>query len=98
MFYLKLRPMHILKEIFVEPDEIDVELFFDKESLIYAFYNNTRRGNFNVTARIADDEDEVYSKLRASEKDILLYKFSCGRLSKSPIPCNSTIRQEMLVR
>ena len=92
MFYLKLRPMHVLTEIFVDPENIDVSLYFDEDSLIYAFYNNTRRPTFNVSARIGEDEEEVFAKLKSDPKNELLYKLYVRKaLAKS-----SRLNEEIL--
>jgi excisionase family DNA binding protein len=92
IFYLKLRPMHILTEIFVDPENIDVSLYFDEDSLIYAFYNNTRRASFNVSARIGEDEQEVFAKLKSDPENELLYKLYVRKaLAKS-----SHLNEEML--
>jgi excisionase family DNA binding protein len=92
MFYLKLRPMHVLTEIFVDPENIDVSLCFGEDSLIYAFYNNTRRPTFNVSARIGEDEEEVFAKLKSDPKDELLYMLYV----RKALARSSRLNEEML--
>jgi excisionase family DNA binding protein len=92
MFYLKLRPMHVLTEIFVDPENIDVSLYFGEDSLIYAFYNNTRRPTFNVSARIGEDEEEVFAKLKSDPKDELLYMLYV----RKALARSSRLNEEML--
>lgn len=105
MFYFKLRPMHLLTEIFVDPENIDVSLYFDDDSLIYAFYNNTRRPTFNVSARIGEDVEEVFAKLKSDPKNELLYKLyvrkafaKSSRLNEEMSKAESVMTAEQLTQ
>jgi len=41
-----------------------------KDSLIYTFYNPTRRKHIAITASIEEDKENVYTKLKSDLKDI----------------------------
>ena len=41
-----------------------------KETLIYSFYNPTRRNNITITAASEKDKDNVHSKLKSDPTDI----------------------------
>jgi excisionase family DNA binding protein len=87
LLILKLRPCYAPTKIFVNPAEIDVEVFFDDESLFYTFYNGTDRTQFEITVKIDEDNEEIFSKLRASKSDPLLYKYFVRKamVTESPI-------------
>ena|SRR5208283_130379 len=75
LFLLCIRPDYVLKEIYVDPEEIDVEIYFNDESLMYGFYNNTSRDNIKIDARIDNDDEDVYGKLKEYPSDIHWYKY-----------------------
>ena len=53
IYYLELRPDHKLRQLFVEPDEVIVDIYFGaKDTLIYSFYNPTRKNTISITAAI----------------------------------------------
>ena len=71
IYYLELKPDHKLKQLVVEPDDVVVDIYFGREdTLIYSFYNPTRRKSIAITAAIEKDDQNVYSKLKSDPKDI----------------------------
>jgi excisionase family DNA binding protein len=80
IYYLELRPGYKLEKLYVEPDELIIDIYYgghaviDKssshKSLIYSFYNPTRRKYISITAAIEKDDQKVYSKLKSDPKDI----------------------------
>ncbi len=69
LYYLILRPRHILSQIIVEPNDVVVDIYYGEHSLIYSFYNPTRRESIVVRGRIAQDEENVYSKIKSNPTD-----------------------------
>ena len=41
LLYLELQPELVLNEIFVEPDDIVVDVYYEANNLIYGFYNSS---------------------------------------------------------
>lgn len=71
IYYLELRPGYKLKQLIVEPDDVVVDIYIGaKDTLIYSFYNPTRRNHISITASSEKDKDSVYSKLKSDPKDI----------------------------
>ncbi|MBV6421638.1 MAG: hypothetical protein DAHOPDDO_02919 [Ignavibacteriaceae bacterium] len=70
IYYLELRPGYKLKQIMVDPDEVVVDIFIGPiDTLIYSFYNPTRRNSISITASIEKDS-QIYSKLKSDLSDI----------------------------
>lgn len=70
IYYLELRPGYKLKQLMVDPDEVVVDVFIGPiDTLIYSFYNPTRRNSISITASIEKDS-QVYSKLKSDLSDI----------------------------
>jgi len=71
IYYLELKPDHKLKQLVVEPEDVVVDIYFGREdTLIYSFYNPTRRKSIAITASIEKDKENVYTKLKSDPKDI----------------------------
>jgi excisionase family DNA binding protein len=72
IYYLELKPEHKLKQLVVEPEDVVVDIYFGREdTLIYSFYNPTRRKSIAITASIEKDTENVYTKLKSDPKDII---------------------------
>lgn len=70
IFYLELRPGYKLKQLVVEPDDIVTDLYIgSKDTLIYSFYNPTRRNIISITCSLEKDS-QVYSKIKSDLTDI----------------------------
>ncbi|GIK61898.1 MAG: hypothetical protein BroJett017_27880 [Ignavibacteriota bacterium] len=70
IYYLELRPGYKLKQLMVDPDEVIVDIFIGPiDTLIYSFYNPTRRNSISITASIEKDS-QVYPKLKSDLSDI----------------------------
>ncbi len=55
----------------VEPDDVVVDIYIGpKDTLIYSFYNPTRRNIISITASIEKDTENVYAKLKSDLSDI----------------------------
>ena len=71
IYYLELRPGYKLKQLIVEPDDVVVDIYIGaKDTLIYSFYNPTRRNHISITASSEKDKDNVYAKLKSDLTDI----------------------------
>jgi len=71
IYYLELKPEHKLKQLVVEPEDVVVDIYFGREdTLIYSFYNPTRRKSIAITASIEKDTENVYTKLKSDPEDI----------------------------
>jgi hypothetical protein len=72
IYYLELRPGHKLKQLVVEPEDVVVDIYFGpKDTLIYCFYNPTRRKYISITAAIEKDDEGVYSQIKAEPNDLI---------------------------
>jgi hypothetical protein len=70
IYYLEVRSGHKLKQLVVEPDEVIVDIYIGpKDTLIYSFYNPTRRNTISITVSIEKDQ-QVYSKIKSDLSDI----------------------------
>ncbi len=70
IYYLELRPGYKLKQLMVDPDEVVVDIFIGPiDTLIYSFYNPTRRNSISITASIEKDL-QVYTKLKSDLSNI----------------------------
>lgn len=71
IYYLELRPGYKLKQLIVEPDDVVVDIYIGAEdTLIYSFYNPTRRNHLSITASSEKDKDNIYAKLKSDLTDI----------------------------
>ena len=71
IYYLELRPGYKLKQLIVEPDDVVVDIYIGaKDTLIYSFYNPTRRNHISITASSVKDDENIYSKLKSDLSDI----------------------------
>ncbi|MBT8381141.1 MAG: helix-turn-helix domain-containing protein, partial [Ignavibacteria bacterium] len=72
IYYLELRPGHKLKQLVVEPNEVVIDIYIGpKDTLIYSFYNPTRRNSISITAAIEKDTEGVYSQIKAEPNDLI---------------------------
>ena len=70
IYYLELRPGHKLKQLVVEPEDVYVDIYIGpKDTLIYSFYNPTRRQTIAITTAIEKDS-QVYAKIKSDLSDI----------------------------
>ena len=70
LYLLRLRPYYRLRNLIVEPEEIVVDLFANKdESITYSFYNSTRRSSFIVSGQLVEDVDGFYRKITTYPDD-----------------------------
>lgn len=71
IYYLELREGHALDQVIVEPAETVVDLYYGEGTLIYAFYNpvGTDHDYIILTAKLVDDTEGVYSKIKSDPTD-----------------------------
>jgi excisionase family DNA binding protein len=100
IYYLELKPEHKLKQLVVEPEDVVVDIYFGREdTLIYSFYNPTRRKSIAITASIEKDDQNVYSKLKSDPKDIYwrqhFVRLAMNKINvektKTELPTNMTV-------
>ena len=72
VIYLELRPGFSLSKLIVEPEGIVTDLYYNKDKLIYSFYNQTSSQNIQMTAILSKDDDHIHQKLKANPADIIL--------------------------
>jgi excisionase family DNA binding protein len=80
IYYLELRPGYKLEKIYAEPDELIIDIYYggqhviDKtsshKSLIYSFYNPTRRVAINISCRLVKDTESIWQKIYAHPDDL----------------------------
>ena len=71
VYYLELREGHALDQVIVEPAEVVVDLYYGDGTLIYSFYNPAGTGQDNIvlTAKLVEDSEGVYSKIKSDPTD-----------------------------
>ena len=70
LLYLSLKPKQVLNKIFVEPKFIDIDVYYGENNLIYSFYNGSDNNLLSLTLSVNDDNENVYSKIKANSTDI----------------------------
>ncbi len=84
IYYLELKPGHKLKQLVVEPEDVVVDIYFGREdTLIYSFYNPTRRKSIAITAAIEKDTEDVYSQIKTEPKDLIMRQYYIKRALQS---------------
>jgi hypothetical protein len=84
IYYLELRPGHKLKQLIVEPEDVYVDIYIGpKDTLIYSFYNPTRRNTISITAAIEKDDESVYSQIKAAPNDLTWRQYYIKRSLQS---------------
>ncbi len=84
IYYLELKPGHKLKQLVVEPEDVVVDIYFGREdTLIYSFYNPTRRESIAITASIEKDTEDVYSQIKTEPKDLIMRQYYIKRALQS---------------
>jgi len=97
IYYLELKPGHKLKQLVVDPEEVVIDIYIGAEdTLIYSFYNPTRRNNITIKAYIEKDTEDVYSQLKAAPGDIVWRHYFVQRallsnLGKIPVSKKSEV-------
>ena len=72
IYYLELRPGQKLKQLVVNPEDVDIDIYIGpKDTLIYSFYNPTRRNSISISAAIEKDTEGVYSQIKAEPNDLI---------------------------
>lgn len=70
IYYIELRPNHKLSKIIIEPDEVVPDIYFGaRNNLIYSFYNPTERENIIITAKLEEDKDNIFIKIKSDPTD-----------------------------
>ncbi len=71
IYYLEIRPGHKLKQLIVEPDDVIEDIYIGpKDTLIYSFYNPTRKNHISITSAIEKDTENVWQKIYAHPDDL----------------------------
>jgi len=74
MVYIEIDSEKALRTLIAEPDDLSIDLLYGKNSLIYSFYNESGEHSTRVRMTIADDQDGIYSKIKAYP-DELEYRY-----------------------
>lgn len=101
IYYLELRPRHKLNQLIVEPEDVVADIYYggkatvDKtsahRSLLYAFYNGTRRQLINISCRIVVDSENIWQKIYANSDDLYWRHF----FIKQAMAVNSVLNQPL---
>jgi hypothetical protein len=84
IYYLELRPGHKLRQLIVDPEDVVVDIYIgQKDTLIYSFYNPTRRKTIAITASIEKDDEGVYSQIKAAPIDLIWRQYYIKRALQS---------------
>ncbi len=100
IYYLELRPGHKLKQLIVDPEDVVKDIYIGvKDTLIYSFYNPTRRNTISITASIEKDT-QVYTKIKSDLADIYWRQYFIRLaegdekdFNKTQVPENMTAEQ-----
>jgi hypothetical protein len=84
IYYLEVRSGHKLKQLIVDPEDVDVDIYIGpKDTLIYSFYNPTKRNSISIKAAIEKDTESVYSQIKAEPEDLIWRHYFVKRASLS---------------
>ena len=98
IYYLELRPGYKLKQLIVEPEDVVVDIYIGaKDTLIYSFYNPTRKNHISITASSEKDKDNVYAKLKSDLSDIVWRKYfiKCAMTDIEKFFSNLSVQKEV---
>ena len=70
LLYLELQPELVLNEIFVEPDDIVVDVYYGTNALIYGFYNASDSNVISLNLSITSDIHNAFSKIKSHSTDL----------------------------
>lgn len=99
IYYLELRSGNKLKQLIVEPEDVVVDIYIGaKDTLIYSFYNPTRRNAISITASSEKDDENIYSKLKSDLSDIIWRKYfiKCAMIDIEKFFSNLPAHKEVL--
>ncbi len=80
IYYLELRSGVKLENIYAEPEDLMIDIYYGgqatvdktstRKSLLYAFYNPTRKSVINLSCRIVIDTENTWQKIFAYPDDL----------------------------
>ena len=83
--YLELQPGKKLLEIHVEPDSLMEDILVNNNGgLIYQFYNASTLDTVAVKAKIVDDKENLYSKIKSHSNDLEYRQYYLKQALKKP--------------
>ena len=98
IYYLELRPGYKFKQLMVDPDEVVVDIFIGPiDTLIYSFYNPTRRNSISITASIEKDSEGVYAQIKAEPNDLIWRQYFVKRAMISGQESNSPPKKSEII-
>jgi hypothetical protein len=74
LLLFRVRAKHQLKNITINPVDLDVNLHFDEESLIYSFNNSTGRYSVEITFEMTNDGQNIREQLASDPYNLSLRK------------------------
>lgn len=85
LLHLQLESKKYLKEIYVEPDGVTVDILFGSSNLIiYEFYNPTKIDTITIRATLDDDTEGIIDKIRAAGDDLEMRQYYVRQVLKKP--------------
>jgi len=73
LIYLEIRKEFAVKELFLSPEDVAVDLYYGAEGLIYSFYYDFC-SLISITAKIEKDKNNIYQKLKTNSEDLYYRK------------------------
>lgn len=70
LLYLELEKNKAIKELYISPSNVIYDLYHGQDGLIYSFYCDAREVMLSLVLKIKDDEDGIFSKIKADPADI----------------------------
>lgn len=68
--YLEIIKGKAIKELYLSPKNIEHDLFYGKEGLIYSFYINSGDELLSLKIKVEKDINGIYLKIKASPEDL----------------------------
>ena len=85
LLHVKLETDKYLKEIIVEPDGVSVDILAGSDQmLVYEFYNSTKIDTIIIRATLADDKDDICSKIKNHKDDLEFRQYYLRQALKRP--------------
>lgn len=71
LIHIQIEPKKYLKGIYLEPDNVTLDILaLSGEHLLYEFYNPSAVDTVTIRATLADDTEEIYTKIKKAGADL----------------------------
>ena len=85
LLHIQLEPNQYLKEIYVEPDGVTVDILVgSNELMVYEFYNPTKADTVTIRATLGIDKEGIAKKIKAHGDDLEFRQYYIRQVLKKP--------------